>query len=149
MRFILIDPTPRTVGFVEADDIRAIKSPCIETIFRGPYGADHGVLTHFKDGTMICLFVRGDGLLHGSGPYFALHQQLMAGPCVLYRADRHGVTIPIESNLEVSPLWLPDPESAETAIRAGFCHRPYSAINGVKLNEWRSGTWIGLPEASQ
>lgn len=101
-----------------------------------PMGVDHGTV-QFGLGIVLYEF----GLLEPMNHYFILNRTLYAGNAVLYAYDEHGETIDAPEDLRGFKIkFLHGIDAVETALQCGEVNRPYTAINGVKLAEWRNGS---------
>ena len=125
MRFMVIDPTARLFGPVEAD------SPHKASPKLSISNVDHGTVA-----PGIGIIVYEYGLLEGEGPYFALGGQLFAGEAVLYAYDEAGETIDFPDVQLVPPLWLATKADVEAAIKDRTVQRPYSAVNREIIWQW-------------
>lgn len=132
MRYAVVNAEQETISLVDKDEINEAK---IEAGL-DPIGVDHGTV---KTGLGIVLYEFG--LLEPQKHYFILNRTLYAGNAVLYAYDEEGETIDIPRLvLAYNIKFLHGIDAVEAALQRGEANRPYTAINGVKLAEWRNGS---------
>jgi hypothetical protein len=145
---VLINPEIRMVRNEEVADSNFNK---FARTYIGSTDLDHGIVAPLRNGSKLCIFVCGHGLIGGPDArkeYFVLNRQLYNGRAVLYAADIHGNTTSIFRELaphldsgECADLaWAANADEAEKFITDNLCERPENTMNGEVIWRWSPKT---------
>lgn len=134
MRFLVIDPQKREVRSVEAEGFDALRGTEL-----GKVGLDFSS-TPIRGLTLAIYEYSLVKPLPGA-EYWSWNGHLFCGTAILYWVDEGGetVSVPPELDENVRPTWLmtADPNEVERKIERGEVRRPFTAVNGVRVWEWR------------
>ena len=140
MKYFLVDAEKQNVRVIECEDLDAAK----QIAGLDPIGVDHGTIA---EGWGIVVYEFG--LCEPMQYYFATgtsHAQLFAGNGVIYQYDTEGETVDVDTATVFLIQFFKGIEEVEKAISEGRVHRPYTAINGIKISEWQNGELVTFPD---
>jgi hypothetical protein len=143
IRYLIIDPTARTVRKFETKDTTA--KDAMATAGLKPGAVDFGMV-----GPAVSIIVGETGLFSDpdKGGYFSLGLSLFHGPAVLFGVGDSGETISLavaaDHNVLSGIRFYDSLSQIEKAIQDGVVDRPQMSVNGEVVWRWPEQGSLGL-----